>query len=224
MEAVVSIPQNIKVKSIFSHLAVSESADHDSFTRDQAKKFYDLAKRVEDLLGYEVIKHISNTGGIERFPEIQGNMVRLGIGLYGLQPDGTELKELQTVASLFSTVTQIHEIVGNEGIGYGLHNNEPQKRKIATIAMGYADGLSRRYGKKVGTVFLNGVEVPFVGNICMDMSMIDVTGIDCKEGDRVEIFGDQLSINKMARRGGTISYEILTGISQRVPRIYLGDN
>ncbi len=224
MEAVVSIPQNIKVKSIFSHLAVSESADHDSFTRDQAKKFYDLAKRVEDLLGYEVIKHISNTGGIERFPEIQGNMVRLGIGLYGLQPDGTELKELQIVASLYSTVTQIHEIEGNEGIGYGLHNNEPQKRKIATIAMGYADGLSRRYGKKVGTVVLNGVEVPFVGNICMDMSMIDVTGIDCKEGDRVEIFGDQLSINKMARRGGTISYEILTGISQRVPRIYLGDN
>ena len=224
MEAVVNIPQNIKVKSIFSHLAVSESPDHDSFTLEQAKNFFELASKVEEFLGYQVLKHISNTGGIERFSEIQGNMVRLGIGLYGLQPDGSENKDLQTVASLYSTVTQIHDIEANEGIGYGLHDREPQKRKIATIAMGYADGLSRRFGKKVGSVMLNGTEVPFVGNICMDMSMIDVTGISCKEGDRVEIFGDQLSINKMARRGGTISYEILTGISQRVPRIYFGDN
>jgi len=224
LEAIEKIPSNITVKSIFSHLAVSESADHDEFTTKQAELFYDLANEVEKRLGYSILKHISNTGGIERFPEIQGNMVRLGIGLYGLQPDGSESNNLQTVASLYTTVTQIHEIESNEGIGYGLHDVESHKRKIATIAMGYADGLSRRFGKKAGTVVINGSEVPFVGNICMDMSMVDVTNIQCKEGDRVEIFGEQLSINKMARRGGTISYEILTGISQRVPRIYLGED
>lgn len=224
LHAVDSIPKNIKVKSIFSHLAVSENPEFDDFTRNQARVFFEFAGKTESILGYSVLKHISNTGGIERFPEIQGNMVRLGIGLYGLQPDGTEIKELQTVASLFSTVTQIHDVQANEGIGYGLHDHEPYKRRIATIAMGYADGLSRRYGKKVGSVMINGNEVPFVGNICMDMAMVDVTDIQCNEGDRVEIFGEQLSINKMARRGGTISYEILTGISQRVPRIYLGDN
>ena len=224
LEAVKIIPSNIKVMSVFSHLAVSEDEKLDAFTQKQAEIFFDVATKIEQFLGYTILKHISNTGGIERFSHLQGNMVRLGIGLYGLEPNGTENAELQPVASLFSTVTQIHEIAENEGIGYGLHNNEPNKRRIATIAMGYADGLSRRFGKKVGSVLINGIEAPFVGNICMDMSMVDVTNIPCIEGDRVEIFGEHLSINKMARRGGTISYEILTGISQRVPRIYLGDN
>lgn len=224
LEAVKMIPSNIKVMSVFSHLAVSEDEKLDAFTQKQAEIFFDVATKIEQFFGYTILKHISNTGGIERFSHLQGNMVRLGIGLYGLEPNGSENSEMQTVASLFSTVTQIHEIAENEGIGYGLHNNEPNKRRIATIAMGYADGLSRRYGKKVGGVLINGIEAPFVGNICMDMSMVDVTNIPCIEGDRVEIFGEHLSINKMARRGGTISYEILTGISQRVPRIYLGDN
>lgn len=224
LSAVKMIPSNIKVMSVFSHLAVSEDEQKDAFTEKQAVTFFEMAKGIESFLGYSILKHISNTGGIERFSELQGNMVRLGIGLYGLEPNGTENTDLQTVASLYSTITQIHEIAENEGIGYGLHNNEPNKRRIATIAMGYADGLSRRFGKKGGSVLINGIEAPFVGNICMDMSMVDVTNIPCIEGDRVEIFGEHLSINKMARRGGTISYEILTGISQRVPRIYLGDN
>ena len=139
-------------------------------------------------------------------------------------PDGTENSDLHAVATLSSTITQIHTVLPFEGIGYGQHNPDTVKRKIATIAMGYADGLSRRFGKKVGGVLINGIFAPFVGNICMDMAMIDVTEIDCQEGDSVEIFGKNLSINEMSHRGGTISYEILTNISQRVPRIYLGEN
>ena len=224
LESVRNIPLNIRVKSVFTHLAVSEDALKDLFTNDQAKVYYETVSKIESVLGYQVIKHISNTGGIQRFTHLQSDMVRLGIGLYGLMPDGTENRDLQTVATLTSTVTQIHTVLPFEGIGYGQHDPDPSERRIATIAMGYADGLSRRFGKKVGGVFIHGFFAPFVGNICMDMAMIDVTGIDCQEGDMVEIFGKHLSINEMSHRGGTISYEILTNISQRVPRIYLGEN
>jgi alanine racemase len=224
IESVKHIPANIKVKSIFTHLAVSEDASKDSFTEVQSKLFYETVSIIESILGYTVIKHISNTGGIQRFAHLQSDMVRLGIGLYGLMPDGSENNDLQTVATLSSTITQIHTVLPFEGIGYGQHDSDPTERRIATIAMGYADGLSRRFGKKVGGVLINGIFAPFVGNICMDMAMVDVTEIDCQEGDSVEIFGKNLSINEMSHRGGTISYEILTNISQRVPRIYLGEN
>lgn len=218
------LPSNIKVVSVFTHLAVSEDPAKDSFTENQSNKLYQIAGEIENLLGYSVLKHVSNTGGIDRFTHLQSDMVRLGIGLYGLMPDGKENSSLQVVASLKTTITQIHNVQANEGIGYGQHNAEQKDRKIATIAMGYADGLSRRFGKKVGGVLIRGKYAPFVGNICMDMSMVDVTSIDCNEGDSVEVFGKNLSINEMAHRGGTISYEILTSISQRVPRIYLGEN
>ena len=224
LDSVRLIPKNIKVKSIFTHLAVSEDALKDTFTDGQAKVYYETVAKIESILGYSVIKHISNTGGIQRFAHLQSDMVRLGIGLYGLMPDGSENKDLQTVATLSSTITQIHTVLPFEGIGYGQHDPDSSERKIATIAMGYADGLSRRFGKKVGGVLINGIFAQFVGNICMDMAMVDVTGIDCQEGDSVEIFGKNLSINEMSHRGGTISYEILTNISQRVPRIYLGEN
>jgi len=224
LDSVRHIPENIKVKSVFTHLAVSEDSSKDAFTESQAKLYYETVAEIESILGYAVIKHISNTGGIQRFAQLQSDMVRLGIGLYGLMPDGTENSDLQAVASLSSTITQIHTVLPFEGIGYGQHNPDSVERKIATIAMGYADGLSRRFGKKVGGVLINGIFAPFVGNICMDMAMVDVTEIDCQEGDSVEIFGKNLSINEMSHRGGTISYEILTNISQRVPRIYLGEN
>ena len=224
LDSVRLIPENIKVKSVFTHLAVSEDVSKDTFTESQAKQYYETVAEIESILGYVVIKHISNTGGIQRFAELQSDMVRLGIGLYGLMPDGTENSDLHAVATLSSTITQIHTVLPFEGIGYGQHNPDTVKRKIATIAMGYADGLSRRFGKKVGGVLINGIFAPFVGNICMDMAMVDVTEIDCQEGDSVEIFGKNLSINEMSHRGGTISYEILTNISQRVPRIYLGEN
>ena len=224
VESVRNIPSNIRVKSVFTHLAVSEDPSKDAFTEGQAKLFYQTVVNIESILGYQVIKHISNTGGIQRFLHLQSDMVRLGIGLYGLMPDGSENRDLQTVATLTSTITQIHTVLPFEGIGYGQHDPDPSERRIATIAMGYADGLSRRFGKKVGGVSVHGIFAPFVGYICMDMAMIDVTGIDCQEGDMVEIFGKHLSINDMSHRGGTISYEILTNISQRVPRIYLGEN
>ena len=224
LDSVKLIPENIKVKSVFTHLAVSEDTSKDAFTESQAKLYYETVAEIESILGYPVIKHISNTGGIQRFAQLQSDMVRLGIGLYGLMPDGAENSDLQAVASLSSTITQIHTVLPFEGIGYGQHNPDSVERKIATIAMGYADGLSRRFGKKVGGVLINGIFAPFVGNICMDMAMVDVTEINCQEGDSVEIFGKNLSINEMSHRGGTISYEILTNISQRVPRIYLGEN
>ena len=223
LEIVNELPSNIRVQSIFTHFSVSEEADRDDFTRGQADAFSALADKLESLLGYSVIKHICNTAGIIRFKEYHFDMVRLGLGLYGLDPSGRENMQLKPSAALYAVVTQLHEVKAGQGIGYGQNDVATHDRKIATISMGYADGLSRIYSRGIGKVYLNGNLVPFVGNICMDMAMIDVTNVACAEGDKVEIFGPHLSIHDVARWGNTISYEILTGISQRVPRIFIGE-
>jgi alanine racemase len=211
------------VVSCFSHFSVSEDELQDSFSQSQAEKLIEFSSEVEKILGYKVIKHICNTAGIIRFPQYHLDMVRLGLGLYGLDPSGENNYKIRAIASLKASVTQIRDVKSGEGIGYGQNDRSDNDRKIATISMGYADGLSRIYSRGNGKVWLNGQLCAFVGNICMDMAMIDVTGVNCREGDVVEIFGENLSINEVARWGSTISYEVLTGISQRVPRVFVGE-
>jgi alanine racemase len=208
----------IVVKSVFSHLAGSDSPDLDYFTHQQAEKFRNAAQLIENALSYPVMKHLLNSAGIERFPQYQHNMVRLGIGHYGISalPD----IRLPQVCALKTIILQIKEIPGGETIGYSRKWKLSEDRKIAVLPIGYADGYSRRLSNGVGEVYVGGRKVPVVGNVSMDLITIDVTGVDVSEGDTVEIFGDHITISELAEKIQTIPYEILTGVSRRVKRVY----
>ena len=211
----------VRVVSMFSHLAASEAAEHDDFTLQQIAQFKAAFTQIEEVLGYKVIKHILNTSGISRWPGAQFDMVRLGIGLYGVDaaiPEDENL--LQPIATLKTNVSQVKKIPAGDSIGYGRKGELPKGGKIATVRIGYADGYLRAFGNGVGKMMINGMLVPTIGNISMDMTMLDVTGIDVEEGDEVIIFNDQLKIEELAKQIGTIPYEILTNISQRVKRVY----
>ncbi|WP_316821167.1 bifunctional UDP-N-acetylmuramoyl-tripeptide:D-alanyl-D-alanine ligase/alanine racemase [Pedobacter gandavensis] len=212
--------KKVKVVSAFSHLVGSDEIQHDEFTQYQIQRFKSFAKNIEDGLNYKFIWHISNTSGISRHPEAQLDMVRLGIGLYGHDGGLNQNKGLQTVAVLKTTVTQVKEIKANETVGYSRKGLLPNGGTIATVKIGYADGYTRRFGNGVGKMLLNGQLVPTVGVICMDMCMLDVTGLEVKTGDEVILFNGKLTIAMLAEQIGTIPYEILTNISQRVKRIY----
>lgn len=211
--------KGLKVKSVFSHLAASESWMFDSFTQEQID-IIDVAHReIGEKLGYPVWKHILNSAGIERFINAQWDMVRLGIGLYGVSASG--LNGLKNVSTLKTTILQIQEIPNHETVGYGRKEALNRDAKIATIRIGYADGLDRKSGNRKGKVWINGKYAPIVGNVCMDLCMIDITGIDAKEGDPVIVFGENLPVLEVAESIDTIPYEILTSISPRVKRIYV---
>lgn len=211
--------KGLKVKSVFSHLAASESWMFDSFTQEQID-IIDVAHReIGEKLGYPVWKHILNSAGIERFINAQWDMVRLGIGLYGVSASG--LNGLKNVSTLKTTILQIQEIPNHETVGYGRKEALNRDAKIATIRIGYADGLDRKSGNRKGKVWINGKYAPIVGNVCMDLCMIDITGIDAKEGDSVIVFGENLPVLEVAESIDTIPYEILTSISPRVKRIYV---
>ncbi|WP_295801538.1 bifunctional UDP-N-acetylmuramoyl-tripeptide:D-alanyl-D-alanine ligase/alanine racemase [Mucilaginibacter sp.] len=211
----------VRVESIFSHLVASEDKKHDEFTKTQIKKFESAFKLIESTLGYKVIKHLSNTSGIIRWPGAQYDMVRLGIGLYGIDM-GMETPDtgLQPIASLKTSIAQVKKVKAGETISYSRSGSLPKDGKIATVRIGYADGYLRAFGNGVGKMLVNGQLVPTVGNITMDMCMIDVTGIDAREGDEVIIFNEDQRINELATQIGTIPYEILTNVSQRVKRVY----
>ena len=211
--------KGLKVCSLFSHLSASESWAFDDFTQQQIDTFRKVAEKVESQLGYPVYKHILNSAGIERFHEYEWDMARLGIGLYGVSPIG--LKGLKNVCTLKSTILQIKQIPNSETIGYGRKGRLDHDARIATIRFGYADGMDRQFGNRKGKVLINGQLAPIVGNICMDLSMVDVTGLKAEEGDTVILFGDGLAVTELAESIGTIPYEILTSISPRVKRIYL---
>ncbi len=211
--------KGLQVRSVFSHLAASESWAFDEFTNQQVETFNEAAKRLEKGLGISLDKHVLNSAGIERFPASQHQMVRLGIGLYGVSASG--LEGLRNVCSLKTTILQVKEVPLNETVGYGRKEKLTSDARIATIRIGYADGLNRRFGNRVGMVLINGRLAPIVGNVCMDLCMVDVTGIEAKEGDTVVIFGDNLPVTEQAERIGTIPYEILTSVSPRVKRIYI---
>jgi len=171
-------------------------------------------------LGYSVMRHILNSAGIVRFPNAQFEMVRLGIGLYGIASVGFEQKELQNVGTLKTIISQIKQIPRNDSIGYGRKWITHQETTIAIIPIGYADGLNRKLGNGKGKVLINNKFVPIIGNICMDMCILDISGISAKENDEVIIFGEENPITNIAEDLETIPYEILTGISRRVKRVY----
>lgn len=211
--------KGLKVISVFSHLAASESWTFDSFTQEQIDIIDAAHREIGKKLGYPVWKHILNSAGIERFIDAQWDMVRLGIGLYGVSASG--LNGLKNVSTLKTTILQIQEIPNHETVGYGRKEALNRDAKIATIRIGYADGLDRKSGNRKGKVWINGKYAPIVGNVCMDLCMIDITGIDAKEGDSVIVFGENLPVLEVAESIDTIPYEILTSISPRVKRIYV---
>ncbi|MVN91121.1 bifunctional UDP-N-acetylmuramoyl-tripeptide:D-alanyl-D-alanine ligase/alanine racemase [Mucilaginibacter aquatilis] len=211
----------IHVVSVFSHLVASDAEAHDDFTRKQIERFEEASARIEAALGYKVIRHLSNTSGITRWPEAHFDMVRLGIGLYGI--DGAvppHLNGLQPIAKLKTSISQIRSIKAGETVGYNRNGSLQSDGRIATVRIGYADGYLRAFGNGVGKMLLKGVLVPTVGNIAMDMCMIDVSDVDVAEGDEVYVFNEQQTIEDLAKQIGTIPYEILTNISQRVKRVY----
>jgi alanine racemase len=208
----------LHVKSVFSHLAASDEKIHDDFTRYQINLFNKISNKLLRCFDYPVLRHILNSSGIERFPEAQFDMVRLGIGLYGIST--VHQNRLENVSIFKSTVSQIKRIAANETIGYGRKGNVLNERTIAIIPVGYADGLNRKLGNGVGEVFIHGKPAVIIGDICMDMCMVDVSGYNVKVGDEVELFGDKNPVTRVAEKIGTIPYEVLTGISQRVKRIY----
>ncbi len=213
--------KSLYVQSVFSHLAASEDPAHDDFTRYQIEQFQKMSKQVTSKADdHSVLLHILNSAGINRFPEVQMDMVRLGIGLYGVATNEADAGQLQNVVSLKSTVSQIKHIKCGETIGYGRMGKAEKDTTIAIIPVGYADGLNRMLGNGNGKLFINGKPALIIGNICMDMCMIDITDIPSKEGDEVIIFGKENPISEMAKDMKTIPYEILTGISRRVKRVY----
>jgi alanine racemase len=208
-----------KVQSVFSHLVASENPDLDYFTRQQANLFIEMSDRLKNALDYPFIRHILNTSGISRHPSLQLDMVRMGIGLYGI--DSANLLELKEVSTLKTSVAQIKHLRPGESVSYGRSGLVNRETWIATVRLGYADGYPRSLGNGKGKMLINGQLAPTIGHICMDMTMLDITGIlDIQEGDEVTVFGKDLSVADVARWAGTIPYEILTGISQRVKRVY----
>ncbi len=212
--------RNIEVASIFSHLAGADENEHVAFSKMQIKNFTILSEKIIKRLGYSPLRHICNSAGIVRFPEAKFDMVRLGIGLYGVESSALEPDALQIVGTLKTTISQIKTIQKGDTVGYGRHGKVEKETKIATLAIGYADGYDRGFSKGVGKVMVNGTMCPTIGNVCMDMTMIDVSEAICKEGDQVIIFGQNPSISKLSKSIETIPYEILTGVSERVKRVF----
>lgn len=212
--------RQLRVQSIFSHLVASGEAEHDGFTQQQIDKFTVFANQLIEVLGYRPLLHIANTSGISRWPNAQLDMVRLGIGLYGFDAGLLNNRGLQTTMVLRTTVTQVKELSKGETVGYSRRGVMPNGGKIATVKIGYADGYNRAFGNGVGKMIINGKLVPTIGSICMDMTMLDITGIDVKPGDEAMVFNQEHNIMELAKQVNTIPYEILTNISQRVKRVY----
>lgn len=210
----------LQVKSVFSHLVASENSDHDLFTKSQINLFIDLSNRIREVLNYPFLRHLANSSGISRWPEAQFEMVRLGIGLYGIDPTLTKNSPLQTVTSLKTSISQIKHIPVGDTIGYSREGKMPNGGTIATVKIGYADGYNRKMGNGKGKMLVGGQIVPTIGKICMDMCMIDITGVNVEEGDEVIVFNDIVRVEEIAAQLDTIPYEVLTSISQRVKRIY----
>ena len=222
MEALVSRLKSqtaLLPRSIFSHLAGSDSADFDAYTRQQFATFDTASLFLQSHFEHKVLRHICNSAGIERFPEYHLDMVRLGLGLYGVSP--VDNRTLNNVASLKTTILQIREVEATTTVGYSRRGTLHRPSRIAALPIGYADGLNRRLGNGRGYCLVNGKPAPYVGNICMDVCMIDITDIPCREGDAVEIFGDNLPVAQLAEWLETIPYEVLTSVSERVKRVYL---
>lgn len=211
---------DIKIQSIFSHFAVAEDEKQDDFTQHQIDQLNAFYLGFVQHFGYRPLKHIANSSGAMRFKQAHFDMIRLGIGLYGFEALVNHRKGIEPISTLKSFVSQIRSVKAGQGVSYGLGGKSSSDRKIAVVAIGYADGLNRQLSDGKGYFLINGKEAPIVGKICMDMTMCDITDIDCQEGDEVIVFGKKPSITEIARRLNTIPYEVLTSVSERVKRIY----
>lgn len=211
----------VKVKSVFSHLAASEDLKEKAFSLQQIKSFKEIAKNLIAKLGYSPMLHMCNTSGILNYPEAHFDMVRSGIGLYGFGNSTKEDKNFIPVATLKSVISQIHKIEKGETVGYNRAFKSNAFKKTATIPIGHADGIGRQYGNGKGFVTINNQQALIIGNVCMDMMMVDITDIACTEGDEVIIFGENPSADAFAKTADTISYEIITAISPRIKRVII---
>jgi len=212
----------ITIKSIFSHLAASEDLNEKEFTLGQIEKFKRIAENITKVLNYKPLLHICNTSGILNYPEAHFDMVRSGIGLYGFGNSEKENKNFKPIGTLKTIISQIHTIQKGDSVGYNRAYTTDSIIKSATLPIGHADGIGRQYGKGKGYVIINNKRAYILGNVCMDMIMVNVTDIDCEEGDEVIVFGPNTTAEKLAETANTISYELITGISQRVKRTFLG--
>ncbi len=213
--------KNIIIASIMSHLAGADEAEHNEFSENQIAIFERFSAKISKKIGYNPIRHIANSPTIVRFPKAQFDMIRLGIGLYGVEMSGIAQQQLMPISRLKTIISQIKTVQKNETVGYSRKGIMPQNGKIATIAIGYADGFSRRFSNGVGEVCINGTLCKVIGNVCMDMTMIDISHLqDVQEGDEVIIFDEKLTISMLAKKINTIPYEILTSVSERVKRVF----
>lgn len=213
----------VKARSFFSHLAASEDWREREFTLMQIHTFRNIAIKLYDELGYRPLLHICNTSGVFNYPKAHFDMIRSGIGLYGFGNDETRDEKLKPIGTLKTIISQIHNLEKGQSLGYNRVFIADKTTKTATLPIGHADGINRQYGKGRGGVIINGKYAPILGNVCMDMIMVDITGIDCDEGDEVIIFGGPQHATKLAAKGNTISYELITGISQRIKRIIVNN-
>jgi alanine racemase len=212
---------SFRIQSVFTHLAASEDPREDEFSFGQFRLFKEAVSILEEALGYPFLRHIANSAAAIRLPDLQLDMVRLGIGLYGVDSAASGELTLQTVATLRSTVAQIKQLKAGESVSYNRKGVVGRDARIATIRLGYADGYPRRLGNGAGKVWINGQLAPVIGTVCMDMFMADITDLPgVTEGDEVIIFGAPLPVEQVATWAGTIPYEIMTGVSQRVKRVY----
>jgi alanine racemase len=204
--------------SVFSHLAAVEDPAYDSFTKKQVEVYLEAVSRIQSTVRYQFLKHILNSSGIVRFPQYQFDMVRPGIGLYG--EGNFNGPSLKTVGRFKTRISQVKKIPAKEPVGYGCMDVSDKARTIAILPVGYADGLNRKLGNRVGEFFIKGKRVPIIGNVCMDMCMADITGLKIEPGDEAEVFGEHIHISELAVKCGTIPYEILTSIPGRVKRVF----
>jgi alanine racemase len=210
--------ESVRIVSVFSHLAGSDDPKLDKFTHQQVAVFLEAVDKIKDATGYPFLRHILNSSGIARFPQYQFEMVRPGIGIYGVGHFG-DIK-LKTAGRFKTRISQIKQIKGGEPVGYGCEDVSESDRTIAILPVGYADGLNRKLGNRNGSLYIGGSKVPIIGNVCMDMCMADISGLNIETGDEAEIFGDKISIDEIAAKCQTIPYEILTSIPRRVKRVF----
>ena len=216
--------QAVIPRSVFSHFVGSDSSDFDDFSAEQFHRFDEASRQLQAAFSHKILRHIDNSAGIEHFPDRQLDMCRLGIGLYGVDPYvPSSNSTLKCVTTLKTTILQLRHVAKGESVGYSRRTILERDSLIGVIPIGYADGLNRRLGNRHGYCLVNGQRADYVGNICMDVAMIDVTGIDCHEGDAVEIFGNNLPVSTLSQQLDTIAYEVLTGVSNRVKRVYYQD-
>lgn len=213
--------QAIKVIGLYSHLAASEDWKEREFTLGQINRFRKMAFEIVNAIGYRPILHITNTSGIINYPEAAFDMVRSGLGLYGFGNDPEIDKNLKPIGTLKTIISQIIDLKPGDTVGYNRAYKAEDEIRMATLPLGYADGIHRQFGNERAGVFINGRFAPIIGNVCMDMIMVNITGIPCEEGDEVIVFGEPQPAPEFARKAGTISYELIAGISQRVKRVYL---